>query len=106
VRIENLEASHERVRRATTQARADIPQLKSLTFASPDAAEPPAEAPLYDDSPTDRMSLHIDDATAYIALRDGRYFVGSTLPNGDTIRRIHSGAVLVERDGQVSWFRF
>lgn len=106
VRIENLDASHERVKRAAANVRADIPQLKSLSFASYDTAEPPNEPPLYDDAPTDHMSLHVDSGTAYLAARDGRYFVGSMLPNGDTIRRITPHAVLVDRDGQFTWFRF
>jgi type III secretion protein D len=106
-RIDNLDASHERVRRAAAQTRADVPALKSLTFASPDTSEPPDEAPLYESAPDDRLSIHVEGETAYLSSGDGgRYFVGSVLPNGYTVRRITSRAIEVDREGQISWLRF
>lgn len=107
IRIENLDGQNQRVRRAADQVRADIPQLKSLTFASPDTTEPPAEPPFYENEPAGHLSVSVDGETAYlIAANGGRYFTGSVLPGGYTIRRITSRAVQVDRDGQISWLRF
>jgi hypothetical protein len=107
MRIENLDASHERVRRAMARIRADVPALGALTFASPADAEPPAEPPLYESGPEGRMSIHVEGGTAYLSSGDGgRYFAGSVLPSGYAVRRITSSAVQVDRDGQIGWFRF
>jgi Inner membrane component of T3SS, cytoplasmic domain len=107
VRIENLDASNERVRRAAEQVRADIPQLKALSFASPDDADPPSDPPFYENAPAGHLTISVNEDTAYLSAHDGgRYFAGSVLPSGYTVRRITNRAVQVERDGQISWFRF
>jgi hypothetical protein len=107
VRIENLDARHPRVRHAAEQTRADIPQLRELTFASPDNVEPPAEPPFYENEPAGHLTINVAGDTAYLSAPNGaRYFTGSVLPSGDTVRRITSRAIQVDRDGQISWFRF
>jgi type III secretion protein D len=107
VRIDNLDPNHRRVKEAASQVRADVPALESLAFASPDSASPPSEPPRYEDGPEGGMSIHVDGETAYLSSADGaRYFVGSVLPGGYEVRRITSGAIEVDREGQISWFRF
>ena len=107
LRIENLDSRNQRVRRAADQARADIPQLTALTFVSPDSDEPPAEPPFYENEPAGHLTVRVDGETAYLAAPNGaRYFKGSVLPGGYIIRRITSRGVQVDRDGQISWFRF
>jgi predicted component of type VI protein secretion system len=106
VRIENLDAKNPRVRRATEQARADIPQLSELTFASPDSAAPPAEPPFYEDEPAGHLRINVSGDTVYLSAPNGvRYFAGSVLPSGYTVRRITDRAIQVDRDGQISWLR-
>jgi hypothetical protein len=106
IRIENLDAKNPRVRRATERAKADIPQLADLTFASPDAAVPPAEPPFYEDEPAGHLTINVAGDTAYLsAPNGGRYFVGSVLPSGYTVRRITPRAIQVDREGQISWLR-
>jgi hypothetical protein len=107
VRIENLDGANPRARRAADQVLADVPQVESLTFASLDATEPPADPPFYENAPAGHLSISIDGQAAYLVARDGgRYFAGSVLPSGYTVLRITSRAVQVERDGQISLFRF
>jgi hypothetical protein len=107
VRIENLDGHHERVQRAVAQVRADIPQLESLTFAAPESAEPPSDPPFYEGEAAGRLSITVAGNMGYLVASDGgRYFTGSVLPSGYTVRRITSRAIQVERDGQLSWFRF
>ena len=106
VRIENLDANNPRVHRATEEARADIPQLTELAFASPDSAAPPAEPPFYEDEPAGHLTINVSDDTAYLSAPNGvRYFVGSVLPSGYTVRRITARAIQVDREGQISWLR-
>jgi len=107
VHIDNLDETHERVRRAAEQVRADVPQIEALIFASPNEATPPADPPSYGNSAGDRIVPRIDGKTAYLVAGAGtRYFTGSKLPSGHTIRRITREAVQLERDGQIGWFRF
>lgn len=106
VRVDNLDESNQRVRRAATQLRGDIPQLAELSFAAP-GSEPPDHVPPYERGSGDRISAHVDGETAYLATTSGaRYFIGSTLPGGDTVRRIMPHAIQVDREGQISWFGF
>jgi Inner membrane component of T3SS, cytoplasmic domain len=107
VQIDNLDEAHERVRHAAEQARTDVPQLKELIFTSPDDAPPPEDPPRYGDDSGERIVTRIDGATAYLVAGAGtRYFTGSKLPSGHAIRRITARAVLLEREGQLEWFRF
>jgi len=104
VRIDNLDAKNPRVRRATEQARADIPQLSEIVFASPDSTAPPAQPPFYEDEPAGHLTINVSGETAYLAAPNGvRYFAGSVLPSGYTVRRITASAIQVDRDGQISW---
>jgi type III secretion protein D len=106
VRIENLDAKNPRVRRATEQARADIPQLSEIAFASLDSATPPAEPPFYEDEPAGHLTINVAGETAYLSAPNGaRYFIGSVLPSGYAVRRITPRAIQVDRDGQISWLR-
>lgn len=107
VQIDNLDESNQRVRQAAERVRADVPQLEALIFLSPNDAAPPTDAPPYGNSAGDRIVTRIDGKTAYLVAGAGtRYFTGSKLPSGHTIRRITREAVQVERDGQIDWFRF
>ena len=107
LRVDNLDETNERVRHASEQVRSDVPQLEALVFASPDDTPPPTDAPPYGNSAGDRIVTRIDGDTAYLVAGAGtRYFTGSKLPSGHTIRRITREAVQVERDGQIEWFRF
>jgi type III secretion system YscD/HrpQ family protein len=107
VQVGNLDESNERVRHAAEAVRTDVPQLDALIFASPNDATPPADAPPYGNRAGDRIVTRIDGKTAYLVAGAGtRYFKGSKLPSGHTIRRITREAVQLERDGQIDWFRF
>jgi hypothetical protein len=109
VQVENLDADNERVRRAAERVRADVPQLASLTFARPTDSKPPGQAPLFAsaNASADRMTVIIKGTTSYLASDDGaRYFAGSVLPGGLLVRRITDEAVQLDRDGQISWYRF
>lgn len=107
VQVDNLDEINDRVRQATERVRADVPQLETLIFVSPDDATPPQDAPPYGNSAGDRIVTRIDGKTAYLVAGAGtRYFKGSKLPSGHTIRRITREAVQLERDGQIDWFRF
>jgi hypothetical protein len=107
LRVENLDGSHERVRRAVERVKADVPQLKSLSFAPPGNTNPPEHAPLFTSAGADPMTVNVSGSTGYLVSNDGaRYFVGSILPGGLTVRRITNEAVQVDRDGQISWYRF
>jgi type III secretion protein D len=107
VRVENLDEHNERVRQAATRARSDVPQLTELSFAEPGAAIPPEHAPVYQGRSAERLSVRIDGETAYLATTGGaRYFEGSVLPSGHTVKRITPNAVQVERGGQIEWFSF
>ncbi len=107
VQVDNLDEKHDRVRHATEQVRADVPQLEALVFTPPNDALPPADPPPYGNSAGDRIVTRIDGKTAYLVAGAGtRYFPGSKLPSGHTIRRITRAAVQVEREGQIEWFRF
>lgn len=107
VQVDNLDEKHKRVRHAIEQVRADVPQLAGLVFISPKDAAPPSDPPPYGNSAGDRIVTRIDGKTAYLVAGAGtRYFTGSKLPSGHTIRRITREAVQVERDGQIEWFRF
>jgi hypothetical protein len=107
IRIENLDGGHERVRQVVARVRSDVPQLTTLTFAEPGTAQPPENLPTYESATGDRLSARVDGETAYLAAGTGaRYFAGSVLPAGHTVRRITARGVQVERDGEISWFRF
>lgn len=107
VQVENLDETHERVRQATERVRADVPQLDALIFVSQNDAAPPTDAPPYGNSAGDRIVTRIDGKSAFLVAGAGtRYFTGSKLPSGHTIRRITREAVQLERDGQIDWFRF
>jgi type III secretion system YscD/HrpQ family protein len=107
VLVANLDETHDRVRQAATHVRSDVPQLAALNFAAPDEAPPPEHVPPYEGAGANRITARIDDDTAYLAAAGGaRYFVGSVLPDGHTVRRITPRAVQVERDGEISWRAF
>jgi type III secretion protein D len=107
VRVENLDEHNERVRQAATRARNDVPQLTELSFAAPGAATPPEHAPAYQGRSNERLSVRIDGEIAYLATQGGaRYFEGSVLPSGHSVKRITPNAVQLERDGQIEWFSF
>lgn len=107
VRVENLDENASRVANAASQVRGDIAQLRELVFAAPDDALPPDHALSYDNRSGDRLSLQINGDTSYLASTGGsRYFPGSILPSGHTVLRIVGDTVQLERDGQISWFRF
>jgi len=107
VQIDNLDENYVRVQRAAEEIRSDVTQVAELVFTSPADAAPPARAPMYDSGRGERMFVRIDADTAYLATAGGsRYFVGSVLPSGHTVLRIVRDAVQVEREGQISWFRF
>lgn len=107
VRVENLDENHARVRQAAAQVRSDVPQLHGLSFANASAAAPPDHPPVYESGTPDRISARVDGDTAYLATTGGaRYFVGSVLPGGQTVRRITANAVQIDREGQISWFGF
>jgi len=107
VQIDNLDERNERVRLAAARARSDVPQLAELSFSDAGAAVPPDHAPPYPGRSRERLSVRIDGETAYLATTSGaRYFEGSVLPSGHTVRRITPNAVQVERDGRIEWFSF
>jgi hypothetical protein len=107
LRVENLDANHERVKRAVERVKADVPQLVSLIFAPPGDSRPPEHVSPFASAGVDHMTVTVNDSTGYLAADDGaRYFVGSVLPGGLTVRRITTDAVQVDRDGQISWYRF
>jgi hypothetical protein len=107
VRVDNLDADHERVRRAVERVKADVPQLKSLSFAPFGDTKPPEHAPRFASTGVDHMAVNVNGSTGYLVADGGaRYFVGSILPGGLTVRRITKEAVQVDRDGQISWYRF
>ena len=107
VRIDNLDENNARVQRAADEVRSDVAQLAALVLVSPTEAQPPARVPSYEAGRGERPSVQIDADTAYLSTISGsRYFVGSVLPSGHTVLRITRDAVQVERDGQISWFRF
>lgn len=107
VRVENLDENHPRVRQAAAQVRSDVPQLHALSFANASAAAPPDHPPAYESGTADRISARVDGDTAYLSTTGGaRYFVGSVLPGGQTVRRITRNAVQIDREGQISWFGF
>lgn len=107
VQVDNLDEVNERVRHAAERVRTDVPQLEALVFLSPKDAAPPTDPPPYGNRAGDRIVTRIDGKTAYLVAGAGtRYFTGSKLPSGHTIRRITREAVQVERDGQIDWFRF
>jgi hypothetical protein len=106
VRVENLDQNHAQVRRVAALVRDDMPQLAALEFAAEPGVAPPAAAQY-----AQRLGGHlrpvVDGETAYVATPDdGRYFVGSVLPSGHTIRRITSTGAQVDRNGQISWIAF
>jgi pSer/pThr/pTyr-binding forkhead associated (FHA) protein len=107
VRVENLDENASRVANAASQVRGDIAQLRELVFAAPGDAQPPERALSYDNRSGDRLSLQINGDTSYLASTGGsRYFPGSILPSGHTVLRIVGDTVQLERDGQISWFKF
>lgn len=107
VQVENLDERHERVQQAAARVRSDVPLLAELVFATPDASPPPEQPRPYADAGEGRISARVDGDTAYLATPNGgRYFVGSVLPGGQTVRRITAEAVQLERDGEIAWFRF
>lgn len=107
VQVENLDEHHERVRQAAARVQTDVPQVTQLVFATPDASAPPEKPRSYADAGEGRISARVDGDTAYLAATNGaRYFVGSVLPGGQTVRRITEKAVQLERDGEIAWFRF
>jgi hypothetical protein len=107
LRVENLDANHERVKRAMERVKADVPQLVSLSFAPPGDSQPPEHVPPFASAGVDHMTVSVNGSTGYLAADDGaRYFVGSVLPGGLTVRRFTDGAVQVDRDGQIAWYRF
>jgi hypothetical protein len=107
VQIGNLDDHNEHVRLAAARARSDVPQLADLSFAAPGAGVPPEHAPQYQGRSSERLSVRIDGEVAYLATTSGaRYFEGSVLPSGQTVRRITPNAVQLERDGRIEWFSF
>jgi type III secretion protein D len=107
VQVANLDERNERVRLAAARARSDVSQLAELSFSDSGAAVPPEHAPPYPARSTERLSVRIDGETAYLATTGGaRYFEGSVLASGHTVRRITPNAVQVERDGRIEWFSF
>jgi type III secretion system YscD/HrpQ family protein len=107
VLISNLDETHGRVQQAAARARSDIPQLRDLSFGEPGSLPPPPNPPAYQSDSRDRLSARVDGETAYLAASGGtRYFAGSVLPGGHTVRRITPQGVQLERDGEIAWFRF
>lgn len=106
VRVENLDQNHAQVRRVAALVRDDMPQLAALEFAAEPGVAPPAAAQ-YAQRLGGNLRPVVDGETAYVATPDdGRYFVGSVLPSGHTIRRITSAGAQVDRNGQISWIAF
>jgi type III secretion system YscD/HrpQ family protein len=105
VRVDNLDENHQRVRQAAARVRSDVSQLQGLAFATAGATPPPDHLPAYDSGTADQINARVDGETAYLATSGGaRYFVGSVLPGGETVRQITANAVQIDRDGQISWF--
>ena len=81
--------------------------LRSLSFASVGKESPPERPTAYRHAAGHRFTVHLTGQTAYLASADGsRYFTGSLLPDGHTVRRITERAVLMDREGQLTWMKF
>lgn len=108
IQISNLDQNHPKVKAVIQYVNRDVPLLKALTFVKPG----------YPDVTTaDRAQYFVDQAktllavvegeTAYITGQAGaRYFIGSELPNGFTIKRIAANGVEVDRQGELAWLHF
>jgi hypothetical protein len=106
VRIDNLDPAHESVRKAAVRARMDVAALREIEFVSA-VGDPPADLPSYPTRFADPLSVHADGDTAYLSFgSNARYFVGSQLPDGARVQHITANAVLIDRNGQRSWFAF
>jgi len=107
VRIENLDEHHERVQRAAARVRTDVPLLRSLSFSSTEMRQPPERPTPYKYARGRRLTAQLSGQTAYLASDDGaRYFAGSMLPEGHTVKLITEHAVLLDREGQLVWLGF
>ncbi len=108
VEVKNLDGDNPKIKQVAAFVHQDVPDLTALSFArsSPPPAAENADSRFVID-PGRRLSAIVDGDTAYVASQDGgRYFVGSLLPGGYTIREITVDGVQVDRDGEISWLRF
>jgi len=85
-----------------TQLKQDVAALESLTVNnnSPEPLTVESKVKHFDD-PDKRVTLVVAGENGYIMTADAsRYFVGSMLPTGYIIKKIHQGTVILVKDGK------
>jgi len=87
----------------------DVPNVISLVTSNSIPAEKVVEqSPVADIDPDKQVTLVVAGVDGYLMTRDkSRYFIGSMLPSGHTIRKIENGNVHVESpEGQALVLEF
>lgn len=104
MRVGNLDADNPQVQQVAELVRNDVRLLVELQFTPVADIEPPAAAAGYAQRLPGNLRPVVTEDFSYIAAPDNaRYFVGSVLPSGHTIRRIASQGMQVDRKGRISW---
>ena len=107
VEVQNLDGNQEEVKKIAAHIEQDVAHLKSLTFAPQIQQSDKREDVEYQIDPNKRMTAIVDGDIAYVSTLDGaRYFTGSVLPGGYTIREISEKGVKVNREDETLWVYF
>ena len=106
VSVENLDGTLDNIVKVAAYIKQDVPSLGSLDFKK-QVQQTPAVTPEYEIDPEKKMTTIIDGDIAYISTVDGaRYFSGSVLPGGYTLKKITVNGVKVVRDDKEVWLKF
>lgn len=106
VSVENLDGTLNEIQKIAAYIKQDVPSLVSLDFKK-QAKPKPDVTPEYEIDPEKKMTTIIDGDIAYISTVDGaRYFSGSVLPGGYTLKEITVSGVKVVRDNKEVWLKF
>ena len=106
VTVENLDGTLDEIQKIAAYIKQDVPSLLSLNFKK-QIQQVPVVTPEYEIDPEKKMTTIIDGDIAYISTVDGaRYFSGSVLPGGYTLKDITTNGVKVIKDNKVTWLNF
>ncbi len=107
VQVSNLDARHPKVRAILEHVKQDVPNLAELEFKTfVEKTNKLDKASFFIDSSRTLRAV-VDGETRYVGAQSGaRYFTGSVLPNGYSIKQITSKGVQVDKEGERLWLFF
>lgn len=107
IEVQNLDGNNPDIRHVAEYVKQDVSDLASLQFLKQQTLKDTDGGVTYQLDSGRRLTAVVDGDTAYVAATDGsRYFVGSILPGGYSIRQISADGVEVDKRGELAWLTF